>query len=270
MIELPEAVAMARQLDGELRGKRIVKATCGNTPHKWVFYRPSREVVIDKAPKHVVRQVTAHGSGVRLHLKPSAILVIEGFGGRLLLHDAGQALPKKHHLLLVFDDDAFLTLAVQGWGFVRWGAPRGPRGTAVSPIAKEFTQARLNRLLADYEKPDKGSIKLFFTNGNSIAGIGNGYLQDILFRARIHPRRKIADITAPERKALYRAIKTTMKQAIALDGRRVEKDIHGQPGRYKPLMDQFAKGKPCPECGTTIEKMNYLGGSCYVCPRCQT
>jgi formamidopyrimidine-DNA glycosylase len=177
VIELPEAVTIARQLDGELRGRRIVEAAAGNTPHKWVFFRPSRDEVLAKVPKRVVREVTAFGSGVRLHLKPALTLVVEGFGGRLLLHEPGGELPKKYHLLVTFGDESFLTLAVQGWGFVRTDTGRGLPTTAVSPLAKEFTQGRLNRLLDGCDRPDRDSIKLFFTCFKHVAGIGNGYLQ---------------------------------------------------------------------------------------------
>ena len=186
------------------------------------------------------------------------------------MHKAGDDLPKKYHLLVRFDDGSFLTLAVQGWGFVRTDAGRGLPPNAVSPLAREFTPARLNRLLDGCDRKDKDSIKLFFTCYKHVAGIGNGYLQDILFRAGIHPTRKIAALTGPERKALYQAVKKTLKEAIAAGGREVEKDAYGQPGRYKPLMDQFAKGKPCPQCGETIQKLSFLGGSCYFCPACQT
>ena len=121
-----------------------------------------------------------------------------------------------------------------------------------------------------YERRDKDSIKTWFINGKSVVGIGNGMLQDILFRARIHPTRRVSSITTDERKALHRTVRETMREAIALGGRTTEKDIYGEPGRYQPTMDRYAKGEPCPECGTAVEAMKYLGGTCYVCPTCQT
>lgn len=107
------------------------------------------------------------------------------------------------------------------------------------------------------------------TNGRRVSGIGNGYLQDILFRAGIDPRRKVASITAEETHALYGSVKETLDQAISLNGRECERDLHGEPGRYTPVMDRFAKGKPCPTCGNPIQKISYLGGSCYICSACQ-
>jgi formamidopyrimidine-DNA glycosylase len=48
-----------------------------------------------------------------------------------------------------------------------------------------------------------------------------------------------------------------------------EVDLHNSPGQYVRLMDAKAAGNPCPACGTTVEKIQYLGGACYFCPRCQ-
>ena len=99
--------------------------------------------------------------------------------------------------------------------------------------------------------------------------MGSGMLQDILFRAKLNPRRKVPDIKKEERVHLHQAILKTMQLAIEAHGRDTEKDLFGIPGSYIPLMDRRTAGTPCPLCGTTIEKISYLGGSCYICPSCQ-
>ena len=116
----------------------------------------------------------------------------------------------------------------------------------------------------------KDSVKAFMISGGLIAGIGNGYLHDILFRAKIHPTRKVADIAGRECQRLYNAIRKTMKDATRLGGKDTERDLYGAPGGYRPILDSRAKGQPCPECGTPIEKIEYLGGSSYFCPQCQS
>ena len=103
-----------------------------------------------------------------------------------------------------------------------------------------------------------------------IWGVGNGYLQDILFRAKIHPRRRAIDITEEEKRALYEAIIITLKQATALGGRDTERDLYNRPGDYRRMLDSRSAGQPCSECGTLIVKIQYLGGSSYFCPDCQT
>jgi formamidopyrimidine-DNA glycosylase len=62
----------------------------------------------------------------------------------------------------------------------------------------------------------------------------------------------------------------TISTAVSLGGRESERDLYGKPGNYRPLMDQHARGKPCSVCGWPIERISCLGGSCYVCPACQT
>ena len=60
-----------------------------------------------------------------------------------------------------------------------------------------------------------------------------------------------------------------MAEAIKLGGREDERDLFDHPGGYTRLMSNQTVGKPCPNCGTTIQKISYLGGACYLCPTCQ-
>jgi formamidopyrimidine-DNA glycosylase len=211
-------------------------------------------------------------------MKPGRTFVVDEFGGRVLYHKAGDPPPKKYHLLVRFEDGSFLTIAIQGWGFlalltdsgIREHARKLGRDKAVSPLAKAFTLECFMALFDHYRAKDKDSIKLFFTNGQSVAGIGNGCLQDVLFRAKIDPRRKVGQISAKEKKALHRALRDTLEPAISQNGRECERDLYGNPGKYKPVMDRNTKGTPCPACKTPIERIQYLGGSCYLCPTCQT
>jgi formamidopyrimidine-DNA glycosylase len=93
--------------------------------------------------------------------------------------------------------------------------------------------------------------------------------QDILFCAHLHPRRSLADLTPGQRHDLYTAITTTLREVIENCGRNDEFDLFGRPGRYVRILDSASAGKPCPECGRTVEKIQYLGGACYFCPKCQ-
>jgi formamidopyrimidine-DNA glycosylase len=275
MIELPEAVAIAAQLNKTIKGKRIVESNTGDSFHKWVFYKPSRGKLEKLLLKKTVGEVTSIGRGIHIGLQPDQALVVDEFGGKLLYHDPGKMLPKKYQLFLKFEDDSFFTVAIQGWGFIstlrEWEQTKWTRlrANAISPADASFTVKLFTDLCEHYEDKEKDSIKTFFTNGKSVAGIGNAYLQDILFRAKLSPKRKVADISANAKKSLYSAVKDTIKQAIRQNGRNCERDIFDNPGNYSPIMDRHAKDKPCPNCGTMIQKISYLGGSCYICPSCQ-
>jgi formamidopyrimidine-DNA glycosylase len=275
MIELPEAATIAKQIKAEVRGKKVVGADTGTSPHKWVFYAPERKALETRLRGKTVDDAGFAGRAVRLSMSSGRILMVDDFGGRVTFHEPGDGLPKKYHLLLRFDDDSALSVAIQGWGFIALATERQitkrnkARAEALSPVVRRFTLKHFNSLFDPYEGNEKDPIKTFFTNGRNVAGIGNGYLQDILFRARIDPRRKVGDIKKKEQTALHKAVKETIAQAIALGGRECERDLYGGPGKCRPVMDRYAAGKPCTVCGTTIQKISYLGGSCYICPQCQ-
>jgi len=119
------------------------------------------------------------------------------------------------------------------------------------------------------ESGDPRSIKYFMISKPGILGVGNGYLQDMLFKAKIHPRRRVVQITEAEKQALYQSIRDTLQKASELGGRDTERDLYDHPGGYVRIMDNRNAGKPCPECGMPIEKASYLGGAVYFCPKCQ-
>ena len=115
-----------------------------------------------------------------------------------------------------------------------------------------------------------GGGRIFFHISEPGAwGIGNGYLQDILFRARVHPKRRVVELDKKEGRALYDSIVETLGSAVELGGRDTERDLYGRPGGYRRILHSKVTGEPCPACGAPIEKIHYLGGASYFCPRCQ-
>ena len=195
-------------------------------------------------------------------------------GGRILYHQQGEAPPAKYHLRWDFTDASNLTFNLQMWGFVglleRSELAAHPYAeVGIPPLSVRFNMECFDRLLEEYPEKDKKGVKGFLVTSKHINGIGNGYLQDILFRAKILPSRKIPTLTADERLHLHAAIQDTMAEAIRLGGREDEHDLFDHTGGYKRLMSKETVGQPCPKCGTKIEKISYLGGACYLCPTCQ-
>ena len=132
-------------------------------------------------------------------------------------------------------------------------------------------QAKLDEFPEKSSKGIKGFlVATGYVSPNTINGLGNAIVQDILFQARLSPKRKIPEISSDERYNLYNAIQTVVKEAIDLDGRYDEVDLFGKPGRYKRLMDSKSAGTLCPNCASEIQKISYLGGACYLCMNCQT
>ena len=275
MIELPEALAIARQMNDELNGKWIESSIYMDSPHKFAFGehygRKSHtpEEYQDILNGKTIGQVTADGSWLLVPLEPGYMLKLGEGGERILFHQSEDTLPEKHQLLLHFVDGSYLTVSVQGWGLVAaYQRPGAPQSSGkISPLSDAFTFEHFQELFG--EATDRKSIKSFIVSDPGISGVGNGYLQDILFRARIHPTRKNADISEAEKRALYDAIRETLKQAVELGGRDTERDLYNNPGKYQKLLDRRKVGQPCPECRAPIKKIQYLGGSCYLCSDCQ-
>jgi len=275
MIELPEAMVVARQMSQELQGKRIASCVRGNESHKFAFYSRTAEAYETILGGKVMGATTGHGSAILASVEPDYTLVLGGGGERILFHKTESALPKKHHLLLRYQDGTCLTVTVQGWGNVllldRSELVEHPHvGVGrVAALSEGFTFETFQGLFGGLEQGDKRSVKFFVISEPGVWGVGNGYLQDILFRARLHPKRRAVDLDEEERHALYRAIRLTLQQAVELGGRDTERDLYNRAGAYRRIMHSKSVGRPCPECGTPIEKMQYLGGACYVCPECR-
>jgi formamidopyrimidine-DNA glycosylase len=139
----------------------------------------------------------------------------------------------------------------------------------VTPVEKAFTFKYFSGLIDELLKGEKRSTKSLLTQDQLIPGLGNASAQDILFQARLLPRRPLSELSPGQRRDLYDSVVYTVREIIAQGGRYDEADLFGRPGGYVRLMDSAAVGKHCPECGTKIQKVQYLGGACYFCPKCQ-
>ena len=275
MIEIPEVLTIAGQMNNELKGKTIESAIHGDSPHKFAFYNLSQEEYEEILQGKTVREVKGDGHWIFTSLEPEHVLLLGAMGGKILFHRDEKTLPEKHQLLLHFEDDTYLTVSIQGWGFIQIVKKSeiddhphaGKRG--ISPLNDEFTFGHFKELFEEADGRGTKSIKKFMISEPGISGVGNGYLQDILFWARIHPKRRVVDIADDEKQALYDAIRETLKEAVNLGGRDTERDFYNNPGGYKRVLDSRTKDKPCPVCGTPIEKIQYLGGASYFCPSCQ-
>ncbi len=274
MIEMPEAMTIAQQMNTTLTGKTFAHFTRGELTHKFLWLnKPAEEYDAFIAGK-TVTGARGIGRSIFLYVGDTHLFCFADLGGRILYHPPNGSLPAKYHLRWDFTDASSLTYTLQMWGFVgllaRSDLSAPPfTDTGVPPLSDEFTLERFDQLLEAYPEKIAKGIKGFLVTSKYVFGIGNGYLQDILFRAKIHPTRKIPTLGSPERSSLYSAIQETLSEAIRLGGRDDEHDLFDQPGGYHRLMSAQTAGTPCPVCGTTIEKFSYLGGACYVCPGCQ-
>lgn len=275
MFELPEFVVLSQQINESLKGKTIQKGQLGNTPHKFVWYNRSHDEFTQLTRGKRIGDSRAKGKWLFIPLEPGYVLLLGECGGKVLHHPPGSEVPKKYHLYILFDDDSFLTATTQMWGAMELyekGEEQNRQYVKcmrVTPIEPEFTPEYFLSLINDLVKEKKRSTKGLLTQDQIIPGLGNAIAQDILFRAHLHPRYPVADLSKAQKKALYHALVSTVKEVIDKGGRYDEYDLHNSRGGYIRIMDKNAVGRPCPECGGEVEKLSYLGGTCYVCPNCQ-
>ena len=212
---------------------------------------------------------------------PEAKITVEdavllfGDGVNLRFHGIEEKRPQKHQLLVEFDDFTALSASVQMYGGL-WCFNIGEfensyylrAKDSISPISEEFDREYFNAILSS-PGADKLSAKALLATEQRIPGLGNGTLQDILFNAGIHPKKKVSSFTKSDKELLYNSINTTLKEMIEKGGRDTEKDLFGNPGGYITKLSKNTANKPCKICGTTIIKEAYMGGSIYYCPQCQ-
>jgi formamidopyrimidine-DNA glycosylase len=274
MIEMPEAVTIARQMQETLPGRTIQHFARGPLVHKFLWLSKSAEEYDAFLSGRQITGASSYGRSIYLYVGETYLQWFGELGGRILHHQPGQPLPAKYHLRWDFTDGSAMTFAMQMWGFVglleKSAIPSHPYAeVGIPPLDSRFTPERFDQLMEEYPEKTKKGVKGFLVTSRHVNGIGNGYLQDILFKAKLHPARKIPTLTQNERHQLYGAIQGTMAEAIKLGGREEEHDLFDHPGGYHRLMSNQTVGSACPSCGTVIQKIAYLGGACYLCPTCQ-
>lgn len=275
MFELPEFVTLANQVNETLKGKTIKRGILGNTPHKFVWYNRSHDEFEKLTKGKKIGEARAKGKWLFVPLNPGYVLLLGECGGKVLYHTPGSKLVEKYHLYITFEDDSFFTATTQMWGAMELyekGKEQNRKyveGMKITPIEAEFTYEYFGGLIDTLSEEGKKSVKGLLTQDQTIPGLGNAIAQDILFKASLHPKHLIDDLKESQRQKLYNAIIKTVNEVIKKGGRYDEYDLYNNPGKYIRIMDKNAVKHPCPQCGGKVEKMQYLGGTCYFCPNCQ-
>jgi formamidopyrimidine-DNA glycosylase len=134
-------------------------------------------------------------------------------------------------------------------------------------LNEDFTEKYIKQLIKKGGK--EIPIISFLTVGKNIHGIGNGIVHDILFNARINPKRFISKLSDSEIDNLYHSLKNTLTEMILYNGRETELDLLGNSGQYKTIMAENSCNLPCPICGNDKHKEWFMGNKIYYCPTCQ-
>ncbi len=270
MPELPEAETIARALEPEITGKVIERL---ELLHRRVHRRTSAGKLRAAVEKARIERVYRRGKYILFDLSGQrpTIAVHLRMSGQLILSREQMENP---HLRAVFhlEDGTrinFIDTRTFGLIFPLDGdVPKGFRKLGVEPLSSDFTAAGLGRMLAGRS----ANLKSLLLRQDLIAGVGNIYASEVLFRARLHPARSGASLDMKELIRLHRSLRHILRKAIEGLGTTISdfRRPDGSTGEFANKLLVYGRaGEPCPNCPAQIERIVQNGRSTFFCPRCQ-
>jgi len=272
MLEIPESKVMSLQMKEILTGKKIAVVKNATSPHKFAWYYG------DPADYNKLlsgkRIVSSRGHGMFVDIIcEDHVFIIAGDGTNVRYYASTENNPEKFQLQMIFEDNSTIVFTVAMYGGI-WACRDEFKNSyyqgslrSISPLDDAFDESFFEKIFQSVKKDI--SMKALLATEQRIPGLGNGVLQDILFNAGIHPKRKKSSLSDFEKGELFHSLKVTLRNMTANGGRDTEKDFFGQNGRYKTILSKTTVNRPCPGCGSKIVKEAYLGGAIYFCPVCQ-
>ncbi|MFX1319799.1 MAG: Fpg/Nei family DNA glycosylase [Promethearchaeota archaeon] len=273
MPELPDIVVLAASMNESLSGKEVSNIAVHQPK---VLNRPvptfQKEIL-----GRIFRSFSQRGKWILSELDSGSRLAFNlGMGGELQLHWPPMVPdPKRERIVFSFLDGSQLWVRFWWFGHVHLlksgELSKHPQiGTlGIEPLSDEFTGEKL----AEMFEGKRGRIKSYLLDQRFIAGIGNVYIQDILWHARLHPNRSANTLREKDILRLHHAIHHVLREGIKHGPGPGEQDVWGNRGQWgkQPGWPQIAyrAGKSCPTCHTPIEELRVGSTTSYICPRCQ-
>jgi len=292
MPELPEVETVRAQLEPKLVGRRLADVQIADhrltRPHDPTVVAAEltgeRVTALDRRGKYVVVRFES-GRVLLIHLRmtgqllhvPAGLHDSAGLHDLAGLHDGSGSLPvdDPHRRAVVRLDDGSDVVYRDVRRFGTWLLiepgevdPYLAQRLGREPLAPAFTARRLGEALAGRKAPVKAAI----LDQRRLAGVGNIYADEALWRAQIHPQRPAGELTEAEIAALHRGIRAALRAGIARQGATL-RDYRTPGGASGQMQHEFKvygrTGEPCERCGTPIEKIRAAGRGTWYCPACQ-
>jgi len=279
MPELPEIETIKNDLAPKIIGKIITDVTFPPDPGIRILRRcPSQQEFIRELQGTKVQNLRRRAKYLIFELVPDKILVMHlGMSGQLLFKKSGDPCEPFIRAIFHFKKGAelrFIDPRKFGEVFLKLPRPHGPHAVldhlGPEPLEKDFTITTLTNAL----KKSRRAIKTLLMDQKRIAGIGNIYSDEILFRSKILPARPALTLEKNEIVLLYRSIKTILKEAINKRGTTAAdkryRDGMGKAGKFQRNLKVYQRcGNPCCQCTTMIKGIRIGGRSACFCPHCQ-
>ena len=273
MPELPEVETVRRQLEPVLVGRRFERVEIRDSR----LVRPfdPAEVAAELAGERVAA-VERRGKYLIVRFETGRSLLIHLRMTGSLRHAAGGTLQVDPHRRAVVKLDDGSDVAYRDvrrfgtWQLLEPGELRPYLAARLGdePLDALFTAARLGERLAGRRAPVKAAL----LDQRTLAGMGNIYVDEALWRARIHPLRSAQSLDRGELRRLHRAVRAALEHGIARQGSTL-RDYALPDGGSGSMQDEFRVygrgGEPCDRCGTPIAKTRVAGRGTWFCPVCQ-
>jgi formamidopyrimidine-DNA glycosylase len=268
--ELPEVETTRRGLAPHLDGRIIRAVTVRDRRLRW----PIPEALETELIGQGIQAIDRRAKYLLLRLERGTLIVHLGMSGSLRLA-AGSVLPEPYdHFELALDSGLVLRLRdPRRFGSVHWTQDDPLRHWLLAELGPEPLGAAFNgAYLHTRSRGRTVAVKDFLMNTRIVAGIGNIYANEALFRAGIHPYRAAGRIARPRYDTLAESVRAVLQEAIAAGGTTLRDFVSGsgEPGYFQVRLDAYGRaGRPCPVCATAIRLARRGQRATYFCPRCQ-
>ncbi|MBT2762417.1 DNA-formamidopyrimidine glycosylase [Paenibacillus sp. ISL-20] len=273
MPELPEVETVKRTLNQLIKGKHIDHVSV-HLPR--IIQRPDDiEAFAFMLKDHTVEGVERSGKFLRILLDGLVLVSHLRMEGRYGVYPAEEPVEKHTHVIFHFSDGTelrykdvrqFGTMHLFATGEEFQHAPLAKLG--YEPLDETFTFGTFKEVIGS----KKTKIKAVLLNQAYVVGIGNIYVDEALFRAKIHPERNANSLKDAELKRLYHAIVDTLTEAVDAGGSSIKSYVNGQGemGMFQHSHQIYGrKDEPCNTCGGPIHKIVVGGRGTHFCPKCQ-
>jgi formamidopyrimidine-DNA glycosylase len=260
--ELPEMQALAERLDEALSGATLRTIDPLQFSALKTFDPPPESLT-----GHDLASVGRRGKYLVFSFGGPRLLIHLSQGGRVDLEDPPKGTRPKGGVAR-FHFESRPSLLVKEFGTERragWWVLRqedqGPlEGLGPEPDSEEFAE-----LVMDGE--DRRRVHTILRDQRTVAGIGRGYSDDILHRAKLSPYAALASLGRSERKALLEAVGEVLGEALDVERKRVG-GLPTKLGDHFTVHNRY--GEPCPRCGADLRRVSYESHEVTYCPACQT
>ncbi len=274
MPELPEVETVRRRLAPALEGRRLVQVEISDHRLTRPFdplevareLQGERVAQVDRRGKYLIVRFES-GRALLAHLRMTGSFLVAG-GGEL------QADPHRHATISLDDGTVVAYRDVRRFGTWLLLEPADVDSYIDARVGREpLDTAYKAKHLAERLAGRRAPIKAALLDQRTVAGVGNIYADEALWRARIHPLRPASELDTEEVKAVHKGVRSSLQAGVRRQGSTL-RDYRLPDGSSGQAQDEFKAygraGLPCERCGTPIDKIRVAGRGTWYCPTCQS